>query len=52
MPLSSSEAELSGVVKTAAEVLGVVAMFAHFGFKVPGCAFTDTSAALSILQAS
>ena len=48
--LSSAEAELYSVVKTAAETIGIVSIFQDFNTIVKGCVLCDASAALGIVR--
>ena len=48
--LSSAEAELYGIVRASAEVLGAKSMLKDFGKEVGGCVLGDASAALAIVQ--
>ena len=48
--LSSAEAELSAVVKTSAETIGMIQMAMGLGDQVVGEVFVDSSAALAVTQ--
>ena len=48
--LSSAEAELNAIVKSAAEILGVMNLMKECGCEVTGKIFTDSSAARGIVQ--
>ena len=48
--LSSAEAELYGIVKTSAEVMGIVSMFKDFGKTMAGHILCDASAALGVVR--
>ena len=48
--LSSAEAELGALVKTAAETIGILHMAEGFGREVTGEVFVDSSAALAIVN--
>jgi hypothetical protein len=48
--MSSAEAELVGIVKTSAEVLGMISLARDLGEEKRGSVWTDSAAALSITQ--
>ena len=48
--LSSAEAELYGIVRAAAEVLGAKSLLRDLGQDIGGCVLGDASAALAIVQ--
>ena len=50
MALSSAEAELHAMVAASAETLGIVALMSDMGMEVEGEVFSDSTAALSIVQ--
>ena len=48
--LSSAEAELYGIVKTSAEIMGIASIFKDFGTEVAGHVLCDASAALGVVR--
>ena len=50
MALFSAAAELCGIVRAAAEILGAQSMMKDSGKDVGGCVLGDASAALEIVQ--
>ena len=48
--LSSAKSELTAVVKTSSELLGLIAMAADMGYKREGDVWIDASAAMGILN--
>ena len=50
--MSSAEAELAGIVKASAEMIGIASMFRDLGkrFEKKGLVYSDASAALGVAQ--